>query len=63
MSRIVQVSDNGFQDTQQTELGKTLGVWKGTPSKWITFDALRVVRRVYEARGSLSIDELELVHR
>jgi hypothetical protein len=42
----------------QTTLGR-----KGTPSKWITFDALRVVRRVCEARGSLSIDELELVHR
>ncbi len=36
---------------------------KGGPSKWITLDALRVIRRVYEARGSLAIDELELVHR
>jgi hypothetical protein len=42
----------------QTTLGR-----KGTPSKWITLDALRVVRRVCAARGSLSIDELELVHR
>jgi hypothetical protein len=42
----------------QTTLGRN-----GTPSKWITLYALRVVRSVCEARGSLSIDELELVPR